>query len=235
MRWRVIRKRLIRLWVVIRLLMVPVLCVLPAAAAANVVPVAALIEERALAEMGELMPDNGRIEIRLAQGALDEGTFVQEFWLDPKSGQFIANVVSSYGETHRVWGMALITVSVPVPTRRLLPDEIVQDADLTLIELPVQRLGAFAIRDSEELLGQQVRRMLQAGHPVPRQSVIPPVIIERGDKVKIVLEHGGLSLTTTGRAMADAHLGQSLRVVNLSSNKTITATAAASGIVEVSQ
>jgi len=204
-------------------------------AMAKVEQVSDLIEERVLAELQQIVPQNGRIDVRLAEGLIREGAFIQEFWIDQKSGQFIANVVSEYGETHRVWGLAVITVSVPVPIRRLLPDEIVTDADISIIELPLQRLGAFAIQDVDDLVGQQVRRMLVAGRPVPKQSVIPPRIIERGDKVKILLSHGGLSLTATGRAMADAHVGQPLRVVNLSSNKAISAIATGAGVVEVDQ
>lgn len=204
-------------------------------AQASVEKVSDLIEERALAELDQMLPANGRIDIRLAEGLLDEGTFIREFWMDPDSGKFIANVVSEYGDIHRVWGLAVLTVEVPVPSRRLFPEEIVQKDDITMVDMPLQRVGTFAIQDSSDLVGQQVRRMLVAGRPVPRQSVIPPRIIERGDKVRIVLDQGGLSLTATGRAMADAHAGQALRVVNLSSNKTIDAVATGKGIVKVVQ
>jgi flagella basal body P-ring formation protein FlgA len=77
--------------------------------------------------------------------------------------------------------------------------------------------------------------MLVAGRPIPRQSVIPPKIITRGQKVKILLNQGGLELSARGRAMSDAHLGQVLRVVNLSSNKAISAVATAAGVVKVDQ
>ncbi|SFE86261.1 flagella basal body P-ring formation protein FlgA [Sulfitobacter brevis] len=210
-----------------------VMLALPAAAAVE--KVTDLVHERAVAELAETLPDNGRIEINLAEGVVTEGAFIQEFWMDPNSGQFIANVVSEFGEVDRVWGLAVMTVEVPVPSRRLLPDEIVQAADLHMVALPLQRLGAFAINDPADLVGQQVRRMLVAGRPVPRQSVIAPLVIVRGEKIKIVLRHGGLALSATGRAMEDAHKGQILRVVNLSSNKTISAVATGAGIVEVDQ
>jgi flagella basal body P-ring formation protein FlgA len=206
---------------------------LPMAAAAS--RVTDLIEERALAELGRVLPAHGRIDVRLAEGMVKEGEFIREFWIDENTGQFIANVVTGRGDTERVWGIAVMTVSVPVPTRRVLPDEIVSDADLTLIDLPMQRLGSFAVLDQADLVGQQVRRMLVPGRPVPRQSVIPPKIVLRGQKVKILLQHGGLQLTARGRAMDDAHLGQELRVVNLSSNKAISAIATARGVVEVDQ
>lgn len=212
-----------------------VLSLLAVPAGASPVKVVDLIEERAFAEMGHVLPDNSRIAIRMAEGMIREGAFVQEFWMDADTGQFIANVVSEYGETHRVWGLAITTINVPVPARRLFPDEIVQPTDVSMVEMPLQRLGTFAIHDADNLIGKQVRRMLVAGRPVPRQSVVPPRVITRGEKVKIILRHGGLSLTATGRAMADAHAGQPVRVVNLSSNKAINAIATGTGIVEVDQ
>jgi flagella basal body P-ring formation protein FlgA len=211
------------------------LCLLAIPASANTMKVAELIEERALSELDQQMPVNGRIDIRMAEGAIHEGEFIKEFWIDSDSGQFIANVVTAYGETHRVWGIAVMTIQVPVPSRRIMPEEIVTAADLTLVEMPMQRVANFAIATAEGLVGQQVRRMLVAGRPVPRQSVIPPVIVSRGDKVKILLSYGGLQLTAAGRAMSDAHAGQEIRVVNLSSNKAISAVATTHGIVEVTQ
>lgn len=197
--------------------------------------VAFMIEERAAAELGATLPDNSRIEIRLAAGAIEKGTFVQEFWMDPKTGQFIANIMTDYGMPQRVWGVAVVTIEVPVPTRVILPDEIILATDITTVEMPLQRIGTFAVRASDDVVGKQVRRMLTAGRPVPRQSIIPPKLVTRGEKVKIILNYGGLSLTAKGRALADAHLGQEIRVVNLTSNKTISAIARSQGIVEVDQ
>lgn len=197
--------------------------------------VAMMIEERAAVQLGATLPDNSRIEIRLAAGAIEKGTFVQEFWMDAKTGQFIANIMTDFGMPQRVWGVAVVTIEVPVPTRLILPDEIIGAEDITTVEMPWQRIGTFAVRSPDDVLGKQVRRMLAAGRPVPRQSIIPPKLVNRGEKVKIVFNHGGLELTAKGRAMADAHLGQEIRVVNLTSNKTISAIARSHGIVEVDQ
>jgi flagella basal body P-ring formation protein FlgA len=124
---------------------------------------------------------------------------------------------------------------VPVPNRRIVPDEIVRAQDVSLVEMPMQRVGSYAINEYDQLVGQQVRRMLVTGRPVPRNSVMPPRIISRGEKVKIRLTHGGLQLTAKGRALDDAHKGQELRVVNLSSNKALSTIAMAAGVVEVVQ
>ena len=191
-----------------------------------------LIAERAEQEYGPALPPNGQFTIRLAEGLPSDGEFIQEFWIDQKSGQFIANVVTQYGDVKRVWGLAVLSVPVPVVNRRVQPDEILQPRDIEMINIAWARVHAFAITEYEELVGMQVRRMLSPGRPVHHQSVTQPIIVERGDKVTIELQYGALQLTAAGKAITDAHLGQELRVVNLSSNKTITAIAKGDGLVE---
>lgn len=191
-----------------------------------------LVSERAEQEFGAAMPANGSFNIRFGEGAPEKGEFIKEFWIDQDSGQFIANVVTEYGEVVRVWGLAALTVPVPVVNRRMMPEEIVTASDITLVDMHWGRVHAFAITDQQDLLGMQVKRMLSAGRPVHHQSVIPPIVVARGDRVTIELRNGPLQLTAVGKAIGDAHKGQEVRVVNLASNKTITAVATGDGVVE---
>ncbi|MGE4326600.1 MAG: flagellar basal body P-ring formation chaperone FlgA [Pseudodonghicola sp.] len=202
--------------------------VLPAAAA----EVTDLVAERAARDFGPELPEQGYFKVRLAEGLTTEGELIREFWIDQDTGQFIANVVVPSGEVRRVWGLATLTVPVPVPVRRIMPDTIVQPEDVETIELPWSRVNAYAVTDADGLVGMQVRRMLSPGRPVQLQSVMPPLIITRGDRVTIQLIHGGLQLSAEGKAISDAHLGQEVRVINLSSNKTIVAIARGDGLVE---
>lgn len=196
------------------------------------VPVGDLVAERAEQEFGPAMPTNGAFDIRVAQGAPESGEFINEFWIDQASGQFIANLVTETGDIRRIQGLAILNVPVPVVNRRVMPEEILTENDIQIVEMPWARVHAFAVTEFDGLNGMQVRRMLNPGRPVHRQSVIPPIIVERGDRVTIELKHGPLQLTAAGKAITDAHLGQEVRVVNLASNKTITAVARADGIVE---
>lgn len=204
------------------------LAALPAAAA----EIAALVAERATQDFGPGLPENGYFNVRLAEGLPHDGEFIREFWIDRDTGQFIANVVTDLGEVRRVWGMATLTQPVPVPVRRIMPESIVQPEDVEMVEMPWARVNAFAVTELDGLVGMQVRRMLNPGRPVQLQSVQPPVIVSRGERVTIQLSYGGLELSAEGKAISDAHLGQEVRVVNLSSNKTIVGVARADGLVE---
>jgi len=196
--------------------------------------IASLVSERAAQEIGPAMPEDGFFKVRLAEGLPREGEFIREFWIDRDTGQFIANVVTDLGEVQRVWGVATLTLPVPVPVRRIMPDTIVQPEDIEIVDLPWARVNAYAVTDPEGLVGMQVRRMLNPGRPVQLQSVILPIIISRGERVTIQLTYGALQLSAEGKAISDAHLGQEVRVVNLSSNKTIVGVARADGLVEAS-
>jgi flagellar basal body P-ring formation protein FlgA len=191
-----------------------------------------LVAERAATEFGAAMPDRGRFDVRVAADLPEDGDFISDFWIDKKSGQFIANLITAKGDTRRIWGVAVLAVPIPVPTRRLLPDEIIAEPDIEIIEMPWQRVNAYAVLTAEELIGKQVRRMLTQGRPVQLQSVIPPIVISRGQKVTIEFYRGPLYLTAEGKAISDAYLGQEVKVVNLASKNTIVGIARGNGKVE---
>jgi flagella basal body P-ring formation protein FlgA len=50
---------------------------------------------------------------------------ISRFWIDAATGQFVAEVVRESAAVERISGLALVTVPVPVPARRLMPDEII--------------------------------------------------------------------------------------------------------------
>ena len=196
-------------------------------------PVAVLIEERARSDYGADLPVAGEFEIKVKDTLHGEVVTLAEFWMDVPTGKFLANAVLSTGDVQRIGGFALVTLPVPVPTRRILPDEIVGEADIEITRLPVARVSGYMLTDPAQIVGKQVRRILSPGRPIQSTSVIQPLVIERGDRVEITFSDGILALTSPGRALSDAHEGQEIRIVNLISNKTLTAVATGSGTVEI--
>ncbi|TGD61873.1 flagellar basal body P-ring formation protein FlgA [Tabrizicola sp. WMC-M-20] len=197
-------------------------------------PLTLLIEERAVEALAHQMPDDARFDIRMLTPGPHEALLISDFWMDAASGQFVANAVTQDGGVHRVQGMAVLTVAVPVPLRRIMPDEILRTEDFQITPLPYRSVGSFAVTRIEDLAGMQVRRMLSPGRPVVSQSVTQPLVIERGARVMLVYRQGPLDLSAPGRALSSAHLQQDVRVINLSSNKTVVGIARGNGLVEVS-
>ncbi|SFP65858.1 flagellar basal body P-ring formation chaperone FlgA [Tranquillimonas alkanivorans] len=213
----------------ITLLTALLLC--PALAGAEALNV--LIEEKARESYGTGLPDTGEFEITVQGGGDLDAVMLSAFWMDTSTGQFVANAVLPEGDVRRISGLALLTVPVPVPLRRIMPDEILSEADLKVVRLPHGRVGAFAVTGMDDLVGMQVRRVLSQGRPVMAQSVMQPLVIDRGDRVAIRFRDGRLELSAPGRALADAHRGQEVKIVNLVSNTSLVGIATGEGVVEV--
>lgn len=203
------------------------------AAPAFAVPVEELVAEQARETFGPELPDEAEFDITVKGGGISEAVMLSAFWMDRQTGQFLANAVTDDGGVTRLQGLAILSVTVPVPARRMLPGELVGEADIRMIDLPHARVGAYAVTDPAGLIGKEVRRVLTQGRPVMTQSVMEPLVIDRGDKVSIRYDDGKLALSAPGRALDDAHRGQEVRIVNLVSNALVTGIARAEGRVEI--
>lgn len=192
-----------------------------------------LIEEQVRQTLGAELPVEALVRVRFNGATPEAAEAISAFWMDRDSGQFLANAVTETGVTHRLAGRALAVIALPVPARRLMPGEIIGPDDIVTTELSLRRVGAFTVTDAAQLDGMQVRRMLAQGRPVMTQSVMQPLVIDRGDKVNILYDDGQLVLTAPGRALDSAHRGAGLRIVNLVSNAALEGIARGPGLVEV--
>lgn len=90
-----------------------------------------------------------------------------------------------------------------------------------------------ALSDPAEAIGMEAAVHIYAGRPIRPGDLRPPAIIERNSLVTIRYANGALMILAEGRALDRAALGEPLRVLNLTSRNSVTATAAAPGLVTV--
>lgn len=90
-----------------------------------------------------------------------------------------------------------------------------------------------ALDDIGDAIGMEARINLYPGRPIRPGDLRPPAIVERNEIVSLRYNYGGLLILTEGRALDRAAEGELLRVINLSSRQTVTATAAGPGLVIV--
>lgn len=192
-----------------------------------------LLQEAVLADPTLTIPENGKITIVLPDGTPEMALALDGFALDPRAGLFAARLVLPDGTRHGLRGQAIVTVPAMVPLRRLLPGETITEADLGPADIPLVSLPGAALLLREDLVGKEVQRALTANRPIPATSVREPRAIRRGEQVLITYSGEGIELTAPGRALQDGVIGEQIRVVNLASNRTITAVAAESGRVTV--
>jgi flagella basal body P-ring formation protein FlgA len=87
--------------------------------------------------------------------------------------------------------------------------------------------------DMNDVIGQEARRLLKAGQSVQANDLKAPAVIRKGDPVRLVYASEGLRLSVDGQAQSDAAAGESVRVLNRFSKRSIDAVATADGEARV--
>ncbi len=78
----------------------------------------------------------------------------------------------------------------------------------------------FATRP-DQVENRRVLRNIGVHQPLELKDLDKPLVLKRGDPVKIVYDEPGLSVTAKGQVNADGGVGDTLAVTNVSSKKTI--------------
>ncbi|MEP5759274.1 MAG: flagellar basal body P-ring formation chaperone FlgA [Litoreibacter sp.] len=120
-------------------------------------------------------------------------------------------------------------VVMPVHTIRANAVILIDDLKIKDVDMP------GVITKPETIAGLEAKRNLYAGRPIRLTDVGPPAIVERNQVVTLKFQIGGLLIATEGRALDRAGIGDTLRVLNLSSRATVTGRIDENGIVIVSQ
>ena len=118
-----------------------------------------------------------------------------------------------------------------VAARLIRAMSVIGPDDLTLA--PGDAPGSAA--DPAALIGLETRVMLYPGRPILAEQVGAPTLIERNEVVALIYAAGGLMIETEARALDRGGEGDSVRVMNLASKKTVTGRVRADGSVAVGQ
>lgn len=87
--------------------------------------------------------------------------------------------------------------------------------------------------DLRQVLGKRLVRSLRSGNVLDLSSIDFPPLIQKGQLVKILLNHNELHLTATGISIMNGKQDQVIRVKNTGSQKIIFCKVVAPGLVEV--
>ena len=87
--------------------------------------------------------------------------------------------------------------------------------------------------DAAILVGKETRRFLPAGARVGAADLRAPFLVRRNRPVRMEFVKGPLIITAEGRALADGALGETVRVMNLTSKAAIEGVVVKEGVVEV--
>lgn len=177
----------------------------------------------------------GSIDNRLALAECEQPLSV-EFSGDPWKSTSPSMLVSCEGS--RPWRM-FVTASVSihgpalVAARPLTRGERITGDLLTRQSVEINASRRGVITAVEQAIGMEVRRAVNAGSLITPDMLSAPNAVERGDHVIITARTGGFSVSSRGKALASASIGEQVLVENLRSSRTIRANVVAPGHVEI--
>ncbi|WP_330217948.1 flagellar basal body P-ring formation chaperone FlgA [Marinobacter similis] len=87
--------------------------------------------------------------------------------------------------------------------------------------------------NADDVQGMEIRRPINAGSVITPDLLSAPDAVERGDHVIIFAKSGAFSVTSRGKALANASVGEQVLVENLRSARTVRANVIAPGRVEI--
>jgi flagella basal body P-ring formation protein FlgA len=134
----------------------------------------------------------------------------------------------------RAWARIEIFRSRPV---LVLAREVRRGDVLSLEDVAVQSgsPGPGALADPLEAVGRRAVRRLPAGAPLFARDLESVPAVKRGDTVRLVARVGGVTATTLGKALETAGVGDTLRVENLSSGRSLAGVLREGGVVDVAR
>ncbi len=134
--------------------------------------------------------------------------------------------VKMYGDIH-FWG-SVISAAQSLPKR-----SIINEDDLVTEFRDISMLGSNIIDDVDEIIGKELKKSLRGGAVLYSHFLKNPPLVKRGDLVTILATTGTLKVTVPGEIKNTGGLGDTVRVKNMMSRRTLQARVIDEGLVEV--
>lgn len=125
------------------------------------------------------------------------------------------------------------TERVLVPVRDLRPGTILSDADFTYADRDANRLPRDVVREVREVVGLRAKRSLRKDQTFRSTQIEGVPLVERGDRVQLIMQAGALRISAAGKAQESGARGEWIRVVNVDSKRELSGRVDAQGRVHV--
>lgn len=122
----------------------------------------------------------------------------------------------------------VVVAARPIPANQTLT---ARDVKLEVMDIADLRHG---YKDAlEQVIGQQLKYPLSVGLVIPTRSLKLEQVVRRGEQIILVATAGTMEVRMNGTALADAGVGEKVRVKNSSSQRVVEGIVHAPGIVKV--
>jgi flagellar basal body P-ring formation protein FlgA len=126
---------------------------------------------------------------------------------------------------------AQVSARVLVAASDIPAGQALTEADV-MLERRALQATPDTVSEPREIVGMSARRALRAGDSVRKSALVAPILVKRGDAVRILASRGEIEVSVAGVALEGGANGTVISVRNASSNNVIRARITASGTVE---
>jgi flagellar basal body P-ring formation protein FlgA len=150
---------------------------------------------------------------------------VRQLQYDRANGRFTATLIA--GGSHvgaqrlTLQGRVMTTARLPVLRRAIGAGETIRSADVEMVQVREDATRRDVIASADKLIGQVARQRLREREPVRETDVRAATLVARNANVTVLLQMGSLSLSVQGRAVEEGARGDTIRVLNTTSNRQI--------------
>jgi flagella basal body P-ring formation protein FlgA len=138
----------------------------------------------------------------------------------------------AFGLAGATWARAETAIA-PSAKVVIYPGDVIDDGMLTDAPVEIAAPGGPFAQSRSDLIGKMARRTLLPGRAIPLRAVDNPRLVRNGSDVRIVYVDGGLTIVTTGAALQDGAVGDTIKIRNSDSGVTIMGTVQSDGAVRV--
>jgi len=124
-------------------------------------------------------------------------------------------------------------IDAVVPNRFLKANELIDFEDIKTVRMRVHQVNHPFMTNEREVVGMSAARPLPPDVPLRTAFVRPPMAVQKGDRVLIEVQRGGLSIRTYGITKSSGRVGQTITVSNLDSGRELTAKVVGPSLVQV--
>jgi len=121
-----------------------------------------------------------------------------------------------------------------VPMKTIYPGQVISDTGLGEKNFYIKKQAIqLYVTDIAQVLNKVAKRTLIAGKPIAVSAIAEPILVERGQSVKLVFRSDSLMITGVGISLQAGSKGDFIKLRNADSGVTISGIVLADGSVEV--
>lgn len=162
----------------------------------------------------------------------------------PANGQdFLGNILfklqafsrTSNEEIYSNWLVAKLKIikSVPISNREIRKNQAINESDIRWEEREINAFNKDAVLEKDKLFGEKAGHMIRPNTVITADLLEKKYLVRRGDTVLLVAQSNSIKATSTVKVLADAGYGDSVQVMNISSQKILSAVVTGKNQVEV--